>query len=341
MKKANKITIIVAIILVAAGIALFAAGFAMMNFNFKEASDMKYTTNIHKITEDFSSISINISVADIAFVVSDSGESRVECYENDKRIHTVAVNNGVLCIEEQKNFNMFNFIGIDFDHPRVTLYLSRTDFDSLHINSDTSLIVVPAEFSFRAANIDNHTGDVSYNAPTATGLSIKTTTGRIMVSDISVSENIYLQANTGHVTLTSAQIDGHLFIHTTTGRIHLEDVDCGRIDLESSTGDKTILRLNCASLTSESSTGRSNFTDVIAKGKISIEADTGDVKLERCDAAELSIETDTGDVSGSLLSEKIFYAETDTGRVRVPHTTTGGKCEVKTDTGNITFTVEK
>lgn len=339
MKKSAITAIIVAAILLVAGTALFVAGFAMMNFNFKGMTDMKYTIQTHKITEDFSSISIDISVSDVAFMLSDNGEPRVECYENDKHIHTVAVNDGVLCIGEQKSFNIFNFINIDFDKPRVTLYLTRTQFDSLHINSDTSLIVVPAQLSFNACNIQNRTGDVSFNA-TSNSLSIKTTTGRIMVSDIAPTGDVHLQANTGHVTLRSAQIDGHLFIHTTTGRIHLEDVDCGRIDLESSTGDKTILRLNCASLTSESSTGRSSFTDVIAKGKISIEADTGDVKLERCDAAELSIETDTGDVSGSLLSEKIFYAETDTGRVRVPHTTSGGKCEVKTDTGNITFTVE-
>lgn len=340
MKKSAIVAIIVAAILLVSGTALFLAGFAMMNFNFKGMTDMKYTTQTHKITEDFSSISIDISVSDVAFMLSDNGETRVECYENDKHIHTVAVNDGVLCIGEQKSFNIFNFINIDFDKPRVTLYLTRTQFDSLHINSDTSLIVVPAQLSFNACNIQNRTGDVSFNA-TSNSLSIKATTGRIMVSDIAPTGDVQLQTNTGHVTLRSAQIDGHLFIHTTTGRIHLEDVDCGRIDLESSTGDKTILRLNCASLTSESSTGRSRFTDVIAKGKISIEADTGDVKLEKCDAAELSIKTDTGDVSGSLLSEKIFYAETDTGRVRVPHTTTGGKCEVKTDTGNITFTVEK
>ena len=339
MKKANKITIIVAIILVATGIALFVAGFAMMNFNFKEASDMKYTTNIHKITEDFSSISINISVADIAFIVSDSGESRVEYYENDKRIHTVAVNNGVLCIEEQKNFNMFNFIGIDFDHPRVTLYLSRTDFDSLHINSDTSLIVVPAEFSFRAANIDNHTGDVSYNAPTATGLSIKTTTGRIMVSDISVSQDIYLQANTGHVTLTSARAEGYVHVLTSTGRIHLEDIECGDIDITSSTGNKNISRLKCRNLTSESTTGRTSLTDVIAEGNVIIKADTGDVTLERFDAEYTKITTNTGDVKGTVVGNKVIYAGSNTGRISIPHGINGDACEIRTNTGDIIITI--
>jgi hypothetical protein len=60
--------------------------------------------------------------------------------------------------------------------------------------------------------------------------------------------------------------------------------------------------------------------------------------LDLCD--EIYLKTDTGDVSGFLLSDKIFIAESDTGRISVPKTFTGGKCEVKTDTGNIKITVK-
>ena len=67
----------------------------------------------------------------------------------------------------------------------------------------------------------------------------------------------------------------------------------------------------------------------------------GDVMLEKCDAAVLEIETDTGDVKGSLLSDKVFLVETDTGRVSVPHSTSGGRCEVSTDTGDIQLTLAK
>ena len=38
---------------------------------------------------------------------------------------------------------------------------------------------------------------------------------------------------------------------------------------------------------------------------------------------------------GSLLSDKVFITETDTGNVNIPKTTDGGKCEIKTDTGDI------
>ena len=79
--------------------------------------------------------------------------------------------------------------------------------------------------------------------------------------------------------------------------------------------------------------------NTVASEKLSIERTTGDVKLDRCDAAELWIKTDTGDITGTLLSDKIFFAETDTGRVDVPKSLIGGKCEVVTDTGDIKFRV--
>ena len=340
MKTAKKVAIIVAVSLIAAGIALFAAGFAMVNFNFKEMSPMEYTTNTHKITEDFSSININISTADICFIVSDDGESRVECYETEKRFHTVSVGGDTLTIREQKNFNIFDYINFDFNKPRVTLYLSRTQFDALNINSDTSLIVIPDEFSFANCNITNSTGDVKYTAPTSGELAIQVTTGRIMVSDIS-PKSIVLTANTGHVTLTSAKVSGNVCVTTSTGRIYLRDIECQDLSVTSSTGNKDIAGIKCKDLSSASSTGRSVFEDVIASGIIKIEADTGDVKLERCDAAELFIKTDTGDVEGTLLSDKIFLTQTDTGRIIVPKSTTGGKCEIETDTGDITMSIVK
>jgi hypothetical protein len=40
-------------------------------------------------------------------------------------------------------------------------------------------------------------------------------------------------------------------------------------------------------------------------------------------------------VSGSLLSNKVFTAKTDTGKVSVPNSSNGGKCEITTDTGKI------
>ena len=47
------------------------------------------------------------------------------------------------------------------------------------------------------------------------------------------------------------------------------------------------------------------------------------------------MKTNTGNITGTLVTDKVFLAHTDTGRIRVPTTTTGGRCELTTDTGNI------
>ena len=64
------------------------------------------------------------------------------------------------------------------------------------------------------------------------------------------------------------------------------------------------------------------------------------MKFDGCDAGELLVHTDTGDVSGSLLSEKIFIVRTDTGKISVPASVSGGRCEITTDTGDIKINLQ-
>lgn len=74
-------------------------------------------------------------------------------------------------------------------------------------------------------------------------------------------------------------------------------------------------------------------------GLIRIATDTGHIRVEGVSAGELALSVSTGDVNGSLLSEKVFLAQSDTGRIEVPETTTGGVCKIVTDTGSIRITV--
>ena len=56
-------------------------------------------------------------------------------------------------------------------------------------------------------------------------------------------------------------------------------------------------------------------------------------------AMELLITTDTGDVTGTLLTEKVFLVRSDTGRIKVPETVSGGTCKIETETGDITVSI--
>ena len=128
---------------------------------------------------------------------------------------------------------------------------------------------------------------------------------------------------------------------TSTGRITAKTIVCeGDIKVTVNTGDVKILDSVCKSLFTEGDSGDLFAENLIAKERFVIERDTGDVTLEKCDAAEIYIDTSTGDVWGVLLSDKTFFVETDTGEIEIPRGTSGGRCEIKTGTGDIEIEIE-
>ena len=92
--------------------------------------------------------------------------------------------------------------------------------------------------------------------------------------------------------------------------------------------------------TSNGSTGDLTMKNVVVTGEFNLERDTGDIEWNGCDAETIYVKTDTGDITGTLLSDKVYITETDTGSVDVPKTTTGGRCEITTDTGDIRISVK-
>ncbi|MBO4325403.1 MAG: hypothetical protein J5845_08430, partial [Lachnospiraceae bacterium] len=91
---------------------------------------------------------------------------------------------------------------------------------------------------------------------------------------------------------------------------------------------------------STGSTGNISMENVIVSGLLKIKRSTGNVSFNGSDAGEISVKTDTGSVKGTLLSEKIFYAKSDTGKIEIPQTLTGGRCSIETDTGNIKLSIK-
>ena len=95
------------------------------------------------------------------------------------------------------------------------------------------------------------------------------------------------------------------------------------------------------SLLIDESTGDIEMPQGFTFESVDVSLSTGDVRFDGSDAAELFVKTNTGDVTGTLLSQKVFIANTDTGNVKVPSSITGGRCEITTCTGNIKITVQQ
>ena len=259
-----------------------------------------YETNHHPLTDGIKNISINTKTADIEFLISEDGAPSVVCYEAANRQHTVTVNGDTLSIELNDTRKWYEYVGFHFYSPKITVYLPMDMYDTLNI---------------------------------------KTTTGNTELSKAFRFGNINITGSTGNIRVANASA-GSLFLAVSTGAVTVENVVCfGDVNIKVSTGKTNLTNLNCRDLISDGDTGSITLKNVIASGKFDIERDTGNVRFDECDAAEIYIETNTGNVTGSLLSEKVFIARSNTGKVDVPKTVTGGRCEIETDTGNIIITI--
>ena len=310
--------IIIAVSLLALGLILFAVVMSIYGWDFKRLSGAEFDTNEYTIAEEFKSISINTATANIKLLPTD-GKCRVVCYESDRLYHNVINENGTLKIEEVDARKWYNYLW-GFGNNTVTVYLPRGEYSALNIDASTSDIVIARDASFDTIDISLSTGDVECYASAKGAINIHASTGDISVKGLSALS---------------------LDLKTSTGEIEIEDVSClGDIKIQVSTGDSELESVSCNSLISSGSTGDLDLEGVIAKERYSITRSTGDIRLKSCDAKEIFIETDTGDVFGTLLSDKIFFVSADTGDVDVPKTTTGGRCEITTDTGDVKIDVK-
>ena len=300
MKRRTKISLIVATALVVVGCIFLLGGMAMLNWDFSSWSTFSYVTNQHTPEGTFTKISIEADTADIVFLPSENGSCSVECYEMEKAQHSVAVQNGTLQIRVEDNRKWYEYIGINFGNPKITVYLPQAQYKELAIRASTGDVTIHHPYTFGNVQITLSTGD-------------------IQISNLS-AHTAYLSVSTGKITVSDSECSDLLNVFVTTGKSHLKNITCRIFSSGGGTGDVSL-------------------ENVIAEDTMTILRSTGDITLSGCDAGEIIIETDTGDVTGMILTEKIFYAHTETGRVEVPNTKTGGRCEITTDTGDIRITV--
>ena len=312
--------LITAGVLVALGVIIFASAMIAYGWDFTRLTTVKYTTNTYEINEAFKDISVNTDTAYISFVFSGDEVCKVECYENESVKHSVSVSNEILNIDIKDERKWYEYIGIGFEIPKITVYLTENEYVSLVINEDTGDVEIPKDFKFESLDIKTSTGSVKNYASAMKDAKIKTSTGSIYTEGR--FGTLELSVSTGHITAKDIICDGDVKINVSTGKTELKNV-------------------TCTSLLSQGSTGDITLKDVISKGNLSIERSTGDVEFDRCDGEELFIKTDTGDVEGTLLTDKVFIISTDTGEIDVPKTTSGGKCEIKTDTGDVEINIVK
>ena len=323
MRKSTTIWLIIAAALILLGGILFVSVMTTLKWDFTKISTEKYTTEQHELTDAFHSISVNTTTADITVLPAEDGVARVVCFENEKLPHAVSVVDGVLTVNRMDNrHHWYDYITIfDFYTPNITVYLPESAYAALTVKCSTGDVEIARALELESITVETTTGDIACYA--------------------SASGSIRLAASTGDITLQGVSA-GAASLSVTTGEITASNLTVlGEVKLTVETGDAELTNVTCLSLTSSGDTGDLELDGVLVDGALQIKRSTGDVSFTACDARELTINTSTGSVTGSLLSEKVFIVNTDTGKKEVPATLTGGKCEITTDTGDIKITVKQ
>ncbi len=287
--------------LVVLGSLIFTAVMTAFNWDFEKLSTTKYQTKTYTVTESFKQIQINTNTADIIFTPSNDQNCKIICQEEVNAAHCVLTKENMLSIKLEDNRKWYEYVGITTQTPKITVQLPNNEYDSLMINTDTGDVKLPQNLKWKDIYISTTTGDITANN--------------------TVAENIKLSVSTGHITT--------------------QNITCQNLTANVDTGDTILSNIACDFFLSSGDTGDLKLQNLIAKQKITIERDTGDINFDNCDSGELIITTDTGDVTGNLLSEKIFQTKTDTGKIKVPNTVNGGICKITTDTGDIKIDIVK
>ncbi len=153
--------------------------------------------------------------------------------------------------------------------------------------------------------------------------------------------SLSVTAASGDVECRSdALVFGDVSIKNASGETDLSARVTGALNVESASGDIEIEGMAPDSLKLSAASGEISLEGVRAASLMEITTSSGDISLEGCDAGELLLTSASGEIEATLLSDKLFEADSKSGRIRIPPSVRdGGICKAKTSSGDIEIRV--
>ena len=233
-----KIWFIIATVLVLLGLLFFAAIMTATSWDFQKLSTASYETNTHLLTEDFHDLLLETNTANICLSLAEDGLPRVECYEKTNAKHTVSIENGRLSIRLSHTKKWYEYISINFETPKITVYLPKDEYDTLSLKASTGNISV-SNITAASLSLAVSTGKVTASKLNLQGeLKLHVSTGRSFLTDVTC-QRLVSDGNTGDITLKNVIASERIEIERTTGDVTLDACDAAELDIETDTGAVT------------------------------------------------------------------------------------------------------
>ena len=305
-KKSKKKVLLVLIILAICIIGLI----AILLFN-----NVRFTTNIHEISDSFDKIIIDAYNCDVSFELSNDKKCSIEFVEHPDLHCIFDSNDGNLIISTDDHRNWFDNLFVFNTSSKIKVYLPKDKYTYLFINCGRGDISVPDSLTFDSLSIVNESGNVECSADVPGSLSIDNTLGDIRVEKAKVGD-VILTNSSGNISVADCESKNIININQVSSDIVLEGIKGKSVVVGCDSGDAFL-------------------TDVVTTNNITIENSIGNVVFDKSDSASINVNTKSGDIKGNLISEKIFTANTISGKKSVPDTKAGGECVLMSDSGNI------
>ena len=251
--------LVVAGILVVAGLIISTVCLTVVGFDFSKLGTSVMVTNTYTTEEAFTNIRLDAITADIIFVPSEDGGVKVVCYENEKIPYSVYVEGDSLVITCKDNRKWYDHIGFNWETNTVTVYLPAGEYGDLQLKCTTGDVTMPQDFHFAKANVKVTTGDVLWKA--------------------NVDENLTIHSTTGDTTLAGMTC-GTLDVKATTGDVTLDHMDAAKLDIKVTTGDVEGTLLSSKKFEVKVTTGKVDVPKTTEGGTCRVKATTGNVKLK-------------------------------------------------------------
>ena len=305
---------IACIVLIMVGLLMSLVTLVAIGFELETLLDQREDT--YEITESFNRIAMDLDTADVTIKPSTDGKCTLYTKCKDSVTIKYTVEKGELkIVEETKILTELFCMGSN----SMILYLPKDSYNTLKIDGSTTDVNI-SDISFESGEIVVSTGDVTINSNVGK-LNVSVSTGDISITGLT-GNSITLKSTTGDVSIENSTLSGALKLKGKTSDFEMKNVSLHSIEAEVSTGDVEL-------------------ESVIVTKEMKLKTSTGDIELKGCDAEAMEIKTSSGDVEGTLLTSKIFYTESRSGKISVPKSDKGGMCQVVTSSGDIKFKIEK
>ncbi len=314
MKKIVSISLKVAAILLGVGILIIGIGLLVTGGDFSKLSNQKQVTKTEEV-EAFTDISVETESGDVQVLPSLDDSYKVVRNEGDLYFYTVEVVDGCLKIGTKETRKWYQYIGFDFTKMEVKVYIPEGAFGELSIRTGGGDIEVFTTNTFSSMQVKTGSGDIQIKGQTCASLVASTSSGDVKIDGISC-DTLTAETGSGDVDVKTVLVSGEVCAKTSSGDVKMQEVSCG-------------------ALTVGVESGSIEMANTVSQGDARLHTSSGDIRLRACDAQNYDIETGSGSIKGSVLTEKIFMADTGSGDIEVPEGTSGGICKVKTGSGDI------